>query len=136
MTQEEILTRLRPLIAEVTGVEPGAIHLRDALVRDLGAESLDLLDLSFLIEEKFGVEIEPNEFERGVTERIPGGVYELEGRLTPEALTELTRVLPEIDPRHFVPGLRKADLPSLLTVEVFVHLIERKQQAKEMVAHA
>jgi hypothetical protein len=46
--------------------------------------------------------------------------------LTDEALAELRALLPEVDPNKFKPGLRKTDLPSLLTVSFFVHLIYRK----------
>jgi len=126
MTDEEILERLVPLIAEVTGARPEEIRPESVLVEDLGAESIDLLDLSFLIERAFGIKIEPNEFEKRVRARIPGGVYERDGILTAEAIVELRGALPEIEPARLAPGLRKVDLPALLTVSVFVHLIQRK----------
>jgi acyl carrier protein len=123
---EETLARLKPLIQEVTGVPPQDIRMESVLVTDLGAESIDLLDLSFLIEETFGVTIEANELEREAKKRIPGGAYERDGVLTDEAIAELRRAMPEVDPRRLAPGLRKADLPSVLNVAVFVHLIRRK----------
>ena len=110
------------------------IGLQQVLMENLGAESLDLLDLSFLIEERFGITIGSHEFEDQAKARLPGGVYEKEGFLTPEALVELRRALPEIPPARLVPGLRKLELPSLLTVSVFVHLIQRKLAEKTRVA--
>ena len=98
---------------------------------DLGAESIDLLDLSFRIEEKFKVTIEANELEREAKKRLPGGVYEKDGFLTDEALVEIRRAAPELDPARMVKGLRKTDLPSLLTVGFFVHLIARKLATRE-----
>ena len=126
MTDEEILEALRPLLAEVLGVAPDRISLDSVLVSDLGAESIDLFDLSFLIEEKFRVTIEANEIEHEAKKRLPGGVYEKDGCLTEEALAEIRRAVPELDPAKLVKGLRKMDLPSLLTVGFFVHLIARK----------
>ena len=136
MTETEILERLKPLLVEVLGVTPDKILLSSVLVADLGAESIDLLDLSFRIEETFNVGIEGNEVEREATKRLPGGVYEKDGRLTDEALAEIRKALPELDRGKLVSGLRKMDLPSLLTVEFFVKLIARKQIEKAGGAHA
>jgi acyl carrier protein len=136
MTNEEIFEELKPLLVEVLGVAPETIRRESVLVADLGAESIDLLDLSFRIEEKFQVRIEANELEREAIKRIPGGVYEKDGYLTEAAIGEIKKSLPELDPAKFAQGLRKVDLPSLLTVAFFVQLIARKLAAKqEGVAH-
>ncbi len=136
MTENEILERLKPLLVEVLGVPPERIRPESVLVADLGAESIDLLDLSFRIEETFEVTIESNEIEREASKRLPGGVYEKNGRLTEAALAELRRSLPELDASKLVSGLRKIDLPALLTVQFFVRLVARKLAEKEKVAHA
>lgn len=136
MSEHEIFERLKPLLVEVLGVAPEKIRLESVLVADLGAESIDLLDLSFRIEETFSVTIESNEIEREASQRLPGGVYERDGRLTDEALIEIRKALPELDRGKLVSGLRKADLPSLLTVGFFVKLIARKLTQKAGVTHA
>jgi acyl carrier protein len=137
MTENEILEQLLPLLVEVLGVNPKAVRLDSVLVTDLGAESIDLLDLSFRIEEQFKVRIEANELEREARRRLPGGEYEKNGYLTDAALGELRTLLPEVDAGKLAQGLRKTDLPSLLTVSFFVHLIARKlAQPAEGVAHA
>ena len=58
MTDNEVLQKLLPLIGEVTGVPDDQIRWDSVLMSDLGAESLDLLDLSFLVEEQFGILLE------------------------------------------------------------------------------
>ena len=100
--------------------------MESGLVEDLGAESLDLLDLGFLIEETFGVTLAPDEFERRISARIPGGVYQRNGYLTEEALEELKWALPEVPAEKLKPPLAKVALPGLLSVAVFVHLVQRK----------
>ncbi len=135
-TETEIFERLKPLLVEVLGVAPDKILLSSVLVADLGAESIDLLDLSFRIEETFKVSIEGNEIEREASKRLPGGVYEKDGRLTDAALDEIRRSLPELEAARLVSGLRKMDLPSLLTVQFFVRLIVRKLKEKEGIVHA
>jgi len=126
MTEQEIFEKLLPLAREVTGARPEQIEMDSSLMMDLGAESIDLLDFSFLIEEEFDVTIEADEFEQQATRRIDNGVYEKDGVLTDEALEELKKALPEIPPQQLKPGLKKIELPSLLNVAVFVHLIQRK----------
>ncbi len=135
-TENDIFERLKPLLVEVLGVAPDKIRTESVLVADLGAESIDLLDLSFRIEETFNVTIEGNEIEREASKRLPGGVYEKDGRLTEAALGEIRASLPELDRGKLVSGLKKMDLPSLLTVEFFVKLIARKLNEKSGVDHA
>jgi len=129
-TEQEVFERLRPLVQEVTGVRAEQIAMDKVLVDDLGAESIDLLDLSFLIERDFRITIESNEFEKEARKRIADGVYEKDGYLTEAALAELKTSLPEVDHDKLVPGLRKVDVPALLTVAVFVHLIQRNTTMK------
>lgn len=126
MTEQQIFEKLLPLVREVTGARQEQIKMDSSLMLDLGAESIDLLDFSFLIEEEFDVTIESDEFESQATNRIDGGVYEKDGLLTDEALDELKKALPEIPAARLKPGLKKIELPSVLNVAVFVHLIQRK----------
>jgi len=126
MTETEVFEKLLPLIREVTGARAEQVTMASNLIKDLGAESIDLLDLSFLIEETFGITIEADEFERQASERLPAGQYERDGALTPEAIEELRKALPEVPPREFRAGLKKIEVPSVLNVAVFVHLIQRK----------
>jgi acyl carrier protein len=130
MTGEEIFEKLIPLIREVTGAREDQIKMDSGLMMNLGAESIDLLDLSFLIEETFGITIDENAFEQQARERIPGGVYDNDGILTDEALKELRKALPEVPAEYLKPGLKKIELPSVLNVAVFVHIIQRKLAEK------
>ncbi|MCY2930040.1 MAG: phosphopantetheine-binding protein [Planctomycetota bacterium] len=131
MTEQETFEKLLPLLREVTGARAEQVTMASNLMDDLGAESIDLLDLSFLIEEAFGITIEADEFERQATEQIPDGQYERDGLLTAEALEELKKALPEVPAEKFRPGLKKIEVPSVLNVGVFVHLIQRKVAQKQ-----
>ena len=131
MTKQEIFEELKPVLEEVLGASPATVRLESVLVSDLGAESIDLLDLTFRIEEKFHIRIEANEIEREARKRLVAGVYEKDGYLTEEALDEIRKSVPELDAGKLVKGLRKMDLPSLLTVSFFVHLIARKLAVEE-----
>src|SRR5512140_3610746 len=131
MTEQVIFEQLRPLIRETTGAREEQITMQTGLMEDIGAESLDLLDLCFLIEEKFGITIEADEFERHAKQRLPDGVYEQNGLLTDEALAVLREALPEVPAQKLQPGLKKMELPMVLNVAVFVHVIQRKLAEKK-----
>jgi acyl carrier protein len=126
MTEQEVFDKLLPLVQEVTGAPEHRICMESVLVEDLGAESLDLLDLSFLIEEAFGVTIGADEFERQVRAGSLEVVYDRDGLLTEEAIGRLREALPEVPPEKLQPGLPKVALPRVLNVAVFVHQIQRK----------
>lgn len=135
MSDERIFQRLLPLVAEVTGMKREAIHWNSVLMADLGAESLDLLDLSFLIEDEFGILLESDAIERQAKERMGDMPYEVDGVLTEAGVAELRKVLPELDGPRLVYPLPRAEIPSLLTVGTFVRLIQLKLAVKQ-VAHA
>lgn len=60
--------KLCKLIADQFGVEPDAVKADTAFVDDLGADSVDLVDLSMALEEEFGMEeMESEEIEGIVT---------------------------------------------------------------------
>ena len=60
--------KLCALIAEQFGVEPESVTADTAFVDDLGADSVDLVDLSMALEEEFGMEeMEADEIESIVT---------------------------------------------------------------------
>lgn len=130
MTEEEIFEKLMPLVREVTGVREDQITMESGLMQDLGAESVDLLDFSFLIEETFDIVIDADEFEQQTSKRLNNKEYEKDGVLTDEALEELRKALPELSVEYLKPGLKKIELPSVLNVAVFVHLIQRKLAEK------
>lgn len=133
MTDEEIFQRLLPLVAEVTGANEEDIRRDSVLMMDLGAESLDLLDLSFLIEEHFGIILESDAVERLARKRMGDTPYERDGILTDEGLAELRIAMPELALARLSRGVSRAEIPSLLTVGAFVRLIRCKLEEKQVV---
>ena len=63
MNREEILEKVRELIADKLGVDKDEVTEEASLVDDLGADSLDLVDLVMVFEEEFDVKIEDDELE-------------------------------------------------------------------------
>ncbi len=130
MNETQVFEKLVPLIREVTAAKAEDVTMDSYLMRDLGAESIDLLDLSFLVEEHFEITLEADEFESQAREALSGESYEEDGALTAAGVAELRKALPEVDPTLLHEGMRKIEVPGVLNVAAFVHLIQRKIDAK------
>ena len=57
LDHEAILTRVRDILVEVLSLSPEEVTLEARILEDLGAESIDLLDLRFRVEKAFGFRI-------------------------------------------------------------------------------
>jgi len=55
--QEEITTRVTALVVDHLGVDKNDVSLTASFIDDLGADSLDIVELVMAFEEEFGVEI-------------------------------------------------------------------------------
>ena len=64
MSREEVLEKVRKIIADKLGVDESEVVEDAALIDDLGADSLDLVDLVMDFEEEFGIKIEDEELEK------------------------------------------------------------------------
>ncbi len=66
-SKEEILTQLRPIIAEQLGVDESEVKLEASFTDDLNADSLDLVEMIMSLEEKFHVQISDEDAEKITT---------------------------------------------------------------------
>ncbi len=133
MTLEEIFEQSRDCFLEALGLQEEdekELTLKASLIDDLGAESLDFLDLAFRLERRFKIKIPRG----GLEERIRGEIREEDfedekGVLTDTALDRLRQEMPEADPSKIVPGLKKKDIFRLITVETFLKIVKRQLEA-------
>ncbi len=126
MTDGEVLEALNNCIAATVGIKKEQITLDASLIVDLGADSLDLLDLVFSLEQAFGIEITRGEIEKRVRAAIPDGEFEKDGFLTEKAKAVLKTQLPEVDASKFEGNMRGLDIAKLLTVRVFLRIVKEK----------
>lgn len=130
MNQEEIVLGVRECVAQVVARNLADVHVDDRIIGDLGADSLDLLDLVFSLEQRFKVKISPRGIEKAAQERLGDIPLEVDGVYTPQALAELRQALPEIPLAELGDGLRVGQLPHLFRVATFVRLVDKLLQAK------
>jgi acyl carrier protein len=119
---DDLYAHVLACVAEVLAIDPRAITPTASLIDDLGAESLDFLDLVFRLETDFKVKIPRDGIRLMAQAGLPDG-FERAGGLTQPALERLRILMPEVDQGKLVQGLRAQDLPYLFTVETFVRLV-------------
>lgn len=65
--QEELGRKIRDLIAEALGVDDKSIHNNASFIDDLGADSLDIVELVMALEKEFNIEIPDEDAEKITT---------------------------------------------------------------------
>jgi len=119
---DEILATVRKYVADVLAIDPAKVTTDASLINDLGAESLDFLDLVFQLETEYGVKIPRDGIRVAAQEGLAEG-FEQGDVLTPAALDRLKLLMPEVPPARLAPGLKSHQIASLFTVETFVRLV-------------
>lgn len=123
MTRQEIFAGVRECLAEALDIEPERIQEENRVIGDLGADSLDLLDLTFRLEQRFKIHLSPGNFEQRTRERLGDQPWQVDGVYTPAALAELRAVMPEVPPEELPEGLAMAELPRKFRVATLVNLV-------------
>jgi len=116
-------------LCEAQGLDEEEVE-RDSLVIDeLGAESLDFLDIAFRLERTFGIKIPRGEIQ-GAAERRTDEPFEVEGRLTAAGAIALREAMPEVEQAPIVEGYAVRDIPRLFTVLTFAKVVLRQLELK------
>jgi acyl carrier protein len=132
MQEKEIFEKVKDAIVDALCVEDKEVTAESSLFEDLGAESLDLLDIIFRLEKTFGIKIPRGNVvleilaTAGVKEEdmiVDGAVTELGAQLLREHMSE-------VRPEKIKAGFCLDDIPSLFTVQTFVKTVSEQLAAK------
>jgi acyl carrier protein len=123
-TREEVFTKIRTALVEALGVEEDEVVPEATLVGDLGAESIDFLDIVFRLEKAFDIKIPRGElFPEDV---LTNPQYVQDGKVTPAGLAELRRRMPFANLDNFEKNPVVQDFGNLLTVADMCRFVESK----------
>lgn len=123
MNVESVYPKVRQIIADVLVIDEEEISLPSRLIADLGAESIDFLDLVFQIEKEFGIKIPRGQLEKNARGDLAEDEFEKGGVLTTEGMTALKNYLSEVPVEYFKANMKVNEIPMLFTVETFCKLI-------------
>jgi acyl carrier protein len=125
VNQDEIYSKVSATLVEALNVEEGEIKPTSTLQGDLGAESIDFLDIVFRLEREFGIKIPRGElFPESIFQGDPEFVQN--GMVTAKGLEELKARMPFADLNGFEANPRVDAISNLFTVDMITRYIEGK----------
>ena len=124
-TEEEIYTKVSATLIEALNVDEEDIKPTATLQGDLGAESIDFLDIVFRLEREFGIKIPRGElFPESIFQGDPEFVQN--GKVTDKGLAELRSRMPFADLSKFEQDPEVSHISDLFTVEMITRYIQGK----------
>ena len=123
--REEIFRVVRGCVSKSLELEEEEVRLDSRLVSDLGADSLDFLDIVFSLEESFALKLRNAELDL-LTRAEFAGVTNEEGYLPAETVSHFRQWLPALRLAEREDQISPRDLYSYITIETLVILIEKK----------
>jgi acyl carrier protein len=124
-TQDEIYSKVSATLVEALNVDEEDIKPTATLQGDLGAESIDFLDIVFRLEREFGIKIPRGElFPEAIFSGDPD--YVQNGKVTEQGLVELRTRMPFADLSKFEKNPEVNAISDLFTVEMITRYIEGK----------
>lgn len=124
MNRDEIFDNVRDVLVDALAVDEDEVKPEATIFGDLGAESIDVLDISFKLEQAF-------DFKIGQGELFPEGAMQdpelvQEGKVTDKGLVELKQKMPHIDFSVLQDDPRIERVQEVFTVDALVNFVDRK----------
>jgi acyl carrier protein len=129
-TQEEIYSKVSATLVEALNVDEDEITPESTLQGDLGAESIDFLDIVFRLEREFGIKIPRGElFPESIFQGDPEFVQD--GRVTEKGLAELKARMPFADLEQFEQDPEVSHISDLFTVDLITRYVQGKLETSK-----
>lgn len=128
MNLNGVYSKVREIIADVLVIDEADVALDRRLIADLGAESIDFLDLVFQLEKEFGIKIPRGQLEKNARGTLTEDEFAQNGVLTSQGMLALKAYLNEVPEEFFKEHMLVNEIPLLFTVETFCKLIVAAQQ--------
>ena len=124
MTETEVFAKVQETLVDALGVDDDEVTPQATLTGDLGAESIDFLDIVFRLEKAFNIKIPRGDL-------FPDNILTSEefvqnGKLTEKGLAELKARMPYADLSKFEKNPNVQDIADLFTVDMIVGYVEAK----------
>ncbi|MAX24787.1 MAG: acyl carrier protein [Phycisphaeraceae bacterium] len=124
MTHDEIFSKVQEVLVDALAVDDEEVTSEATLTGDLGAESIDFLDIVFRLEKAFGIKIDQGEiFPSNVLENEE---YVKDGKVTDAGMEELKKRMPHADLSEFDASRDVEEFSNIFTVDTIVKFIEGK----------
>ncbi len=127
MSEAEVFAKVKETLVEALGVDEEQVTPQAKITSDLGAESIDFLDIVFRLEKALNIKIPRGEL-------FPDNVlnnpqYVQDGKLTAAGLATLKERMPHVDFTEFQGNPDISRMGDLFTVQTIVNYVTRKVNA-------
>ena len=123
-SKEEVFEKVRESLVDALGVDDDEVTPEATLVGDLGAESIDFLDIVFRLEKSFDIKIPRGElFPEDI---LTNTDYVVDGKINAEGLSELKKRMPFADLSKFEENPLVQEFATSLTVQDMCNYVESK----------
>lgn len=123
MDIQTVYPRVAKIVSEVLAIDEEDIALKKRLITDLGAESIDFLDLIFQLEREFKIKAPLRQIEKEARGSLTEGEFEQNGLVTAAGMQVLKNQLSEIPAEFFKENMKVSEIPTLFTVETFCKIV-------------
>ena len=124
MSKDEIFQKVKDVLVEALSVDEEEVTPEATLTGDLGAESIDFLDIVFRLEKAFNIKIPRGELFPDNILNNPEFVQN--GRLTPTGLAQMKQRMPHADFSEFEKDPNISKMAELFKVQTIVNYIKTK----------
>ena len=127
LSREEIFSKVQAVLVDALGVDEEEVTNTAVIKDDLGAESIDFLDISFRLEKAFGIKIQKGEM---MPEGLDNDANLVNGgKVTPAGIALLKEKMPHSDLSDFEKDPQIEKMSRLFTVDAIVNFVENKLKA-------
>ena len=135
IARDEIAAEITSAVEEALGLDADEATGDATLLDDLGAESIDLLDILFRIERGVGVKIQASQLHQYIQGGIPDEQFGDENEIiTAAGLAQLKRVMPQIDTDALAGNLQATKVMGLFTVDNLIDLVLSHLEVNQLAA--
>jgi acyl carrier protein len=127
---DDVERRVLAVIARAMDRPVDEVRPSSSLELDLGAQSLDYLDMAFALEREFRIQFPRADFLQRAADHFGEETLVKNGVITEFGLRLLARGMPELDPAALRPGLKVTEIRPMFVVATFVRVVKQLLQAK------
>ena len=133
---DKVFPKVAEAMADALACDLDEVKLDASPINDLGAESIDFLDIVFRLERAFGVKLPRGKIIEDARGDLSESEFDQGGVVTEAGLERLKVFLSEVPAERFSTPLNADDIPKLFTVETFCKLVIRAQSSSPATADA
>lgn len=124
MTYDEVYEKVQEVLEDALGVDEDEVTKDATLVGDLGAESIDFLDIVFRLEKAFDIKIDQSELFPDNVLNDP--TYVQDGKVTDEGMATLRERLPHANLDGFEESRDVEEFSNVFTVDAVVKFVQAR----------